>query len=263
MQPGSVVLITGASSGIGQAMAVACAGRGWQVAGTARNSTSLAETQARILALPDPHGDFLPIAADVRDPDAMHDAVRQTVEHFGRLDLLVANAGVGHRGGIADAEWGDLDLLLRTNIDGVLHSVRAAVPAMRASGQGGHIVLISSVVHNMTAPYAAAYAASKAFVSSLARSLRLELEADDIFVTDMWIGRTETQFSERRLGTPSRASSGGLPEMSAQTVAEGIINAVQQKRRGGALRWIDRLLLLANRLIPTRIGRRALRQYKP
>ena len=94
-----------------------------------------------------------------------------------RLDALVANAGLGQRGPFADANWEDIEIVLRTNIDGVLHSIRAGVPAMRQSG-GGQIVIISSVAGQVTIPYSATYGATKAFVSSLARSLRLELESD-------------------------------------------------------------------------------------
>jgi 3-hydroxy acid dehydrogenase / malonic semialdehyde reductase len=258
-----VVFITGASSGIGYATALAFARRGYDVAGTARRADKLNDLQTEINGLPGRHGDFLPIAADVRDREAVQSAIGQTVSHFGRLDIVVANAGVGHRGAVADAEWDDLETLLRTNIDGVLHTIRAAVPVMRLGRHGGHIVIISSVVHNMTSPYAAAYAASKAFVSSLAKSLRLELEGENISVTDMWIGRTESEFNQKRLGAAGYSSAGGrLPVMTAERVAEGIVEAVEKRRKGVALRLFDRLILLANTLVPELVGRRALKQYK-
>jgi short-subunit dehydrogenase len=259
----SVVFITGASSGIGYATALTFAKHGYHVAGTARRIDKLNDLQTEISALAGKHGDFLPISADVRDAAAVQSAVAQTVEHFGRLDVLVANAGVGHRGGIADAEWEDLETLLRTNIDGVLHSVRAAVPVMRVGKHGGQIVIVSSIVHNMTSPYAAAYAASKAFVSSLAKSLRLELEADGIGITDMQIGRTESEFSQSRLGAAGyQERAGKLPVMTAEQVAEGIVEAVEKKRKTVALRLFDRLVMLANVLVPEWVGRRALKQYK-
>jgi NADP-dependent 3-hydroxy acid dehydrogenase YdfG len=164
-----VVFITGASSGIGYAASLEFARRGYHVAGTARRTDKLEALQAEINKLPGmEHGDFLPLKADVRDQAELHAAVQQTVTHFGRLDVLVANAGVGHRGSLVESNWEDLEILLRTNIDGVLHSVRAAVPVMK---EGGQIVMVSSIVYNMTTPYTAVYAASKAFVSSIAKSL--------------------------------------------------------------------------------------------
>lgn len=253
-----IALITGASSGIGYATALAFARRGILVAGTARRIDRLQTLEREIT---DFGGEFLPIAADVREAQALADAVRSTVERFGRLDILVANAGIGHRGAIVDAQWDELDALLRTNIDGVLHSVRAAVPEMRKIG-GGHIVIVSSVVYNMVSPYAAAYAASKAFVSSLARSLRFELADDNIFVTDMLVGRTESEFDTNRLGKGGRSSS-GIPVMPVEKVANGIVRVVLDRpRHRVALRWFDRLLMTANIFVPDIVGRMALRQYR-
>ena len=190
----------------------------------------------------------------------MQSATARTVEVFGRLDILVANAGVGHRGALVDSDWDGLQTLLRTNIDGVIHSVRACVPYMRQSG-GGHIMTISSVAFNLVSPNAASYAASKAFVSSIANSIRIELEADNIKVTDFLVGRTQTEFNEKRLGKGAR-SGGGLPTMTPEDVAEAILKAVKSPKNTVILRFFDRLIVLGNRLIPSIIGALAKRQYK-
>jgi short-subunit dehydrogenase len=257
-----VVLITGASSGIGYAAALAFAKRGDHVVATARRVERLAQLEQAISALPG-HGEILCVPADVTDPAALQSAVAQAVARWGRLDVIVANAGVGQRGSIVDADWADIETLLRTNIDGVLHTIRAGVPALRQAG-GGHIVIISSVVANMIAPYTAAYSASKAFVSSIARSLRLELEADNIGVSDLWVGRTATEFSEKRLGHSGRAAKAPmLPVMPPEYVAERIAQAVERRQKRVILRPFDWLVVLGNLLVPGFIGRRALRQYKP
>jgi short-subunit dehydrogenase len=253
-----VIFITGASSGIGRATALAFAEKGDKIAGTARREDRLQALSESIDK--DTPGEFLPLRCDVRDPAALEAAIRQVVEHFGRLDVLVANAGVGQRGSLIDSDWEDLETVMRTNMDGVLHTIRAGVPVMRRQG-GGHIILVSSVVYNMTSPYAAIYAASKAFVSSIGRSLRLELEADDIKVTDMLVGRTESEFSKKRLGASGR-SGGGIPVMSAEEVAQAVVEASESDKKAVAVRWFDRLLLLGNMLVPELIGRRALKQYK-
>lgn len=253
-------LITGASSGIGRAAALAFARQGVQVAGLARRADRLAALADDIAALPAPHGAFLPLAADVTDADAVRAAVAQTVERFGRLDILVANAGIGQRGALADAAWDDLQTVLRTNIDGVLHSVRAAVPALRAGG-GGHIIVVSSVTFNLVSPYAATYAASKAFVSSLARALRLELAPDNIHVTDILAGRTATEFNARRLGDGQRPGQ-GVPTMPADRVAAAIVRAAQRPGGTAVVRPLDRLIVWANVLAPGIMGRIALRQYR-
>jgi NADP-dependent 3-hydroxy acid dehydrogenase YdfG len=151
MNTSQVVLITGASSGIGYATALAFARRGTHVVATARRAERLSALADAINALPTPHGDILPITADVTDAEAMNQAASQTLARFGRLDILIANAGLGQRGSLVDAPWDDLDVIVRTNIDGVLHSIRAAVPAMRQSG-GGQIVIISSVAGQIAMP---------------------------------------------------------------------------------------------------------------
>jgi short-subunit dehydrogenase len=259
MNTSQVVLITGASAGIGYATALAFARRGSHVIATARRAERLSALANTIDALPKPHGDILTVTADVTDADAMQRAVAQGVERFGRLDVLIANAGLGQRGPLADAPWDDIEIVLRTNIDGVMHSIRAAIPAMRQSG-GGQIVLISSVAGLVALPYATTYGATKAFVSSLARSLRLELESDHIGVTDMLVGRTETDFNANRRG--SARSNSNLPAMTAEKVAAAIVKAVDRKQQTVVLRPFDRLILLGNTLAPWLIARLAKRQYK-
>jgi short-subunit dehydrogenase len=253
-----VVLITGASSGIGWATSHALCRDGYHVVGTARREDRLDQLRTEIDALSQPHGDFVPVAADVRDPDSTGEAVQRVLDAFGHLDVVIANAGLGHRGGVIEADWEDAETLLRTNIDGVLHTIRAAVPVMKA---GGQVILISSVAYNTLSPYAALYAASKAFVSSLAGSLRLELEDRDIAVTEMLVGRVATDFSANRLGKSGRAGS-FPPAMPVEQVAAAISGVIKSPRQRVALRWIDRLIMVANLFFPGTIGRRALKQYR-
>jgi NADP-dependent 3-hydroxy acid dehydrogenase YdfG len=255
-----VAFITGVSSGIGQACTLAFIRDGVHVIGVARRQDRLDALSAEIAALPAPHGNFLGLIGDVTDAASLESAVQTGVSHFGRLDILVANAGVGHRGAIADSEWADIQTVLRTNIDGVMHSVRAVIPAMRQNGSG-HIITISSVTYNLVSPYAATYAASKAFVSSLANSLRLELEDDHIRVTDVLVGRTHTEFNSKRLGEGKRTGE-GVPTMTPETVAAAIVKATHRPKNTLILRLFDRLLVWGNILIPGIIGRMARKQYR-
>lgn len=255
-----VALITGASSGIGHATALAMTRAGIHVVGVARRIDRLQALADTVNGLSSQHGQFISMRGDVTCRDDMQHAVEIALQNFDRLDILVANAGIGHRGAIVTADWGDLELLLRTNIDGVLHSVRAAVPAMRQSG-GGHIITISSVAYNLVSPYAAAYAASKAFVTSFAHSLRGELSADKIWVTDILVGRTHTEFNEKRLGEGKRNIS-GIPTMQPEQVAEAILKTLGRRDKTIYLRLFDRLLVWGNKLIPSIIGELAKRQYR-
>lgn len=255
-----VAFITGASSGIGHATALAMARAGIHVVGLARREDRLNALATTITALPAPHGEFVGVRGDVTRAADVDNAVQTALQRFGRLDILVANAGVGHRGAIATADWEDLSLLLRTNIEGVLHSVRAAVPAMRQSG-GGHIITISSVAYNLVAPYAAAYSASKAFVTSLAHSLRGELSEENIWVTDVLVGRTHTEFNEKRLGAGKRTGA-GIPTMSAEHVAAAIVKTLGRRDKTVYPRLFDRLLVWGNKFIPSIMGELAKRQYR-
>jgi short-subunit dehydrogenase len=253
-----VALVTGGSSGIGRETALAFARRGDKVGVTARRLDRLEALadEARKASLP---GEIKPYGADVTDPEAMKRVVADMDARWGRLDALVANAGVGQRGSVADAEWADIDAVLRTNIDGVLHSIRAAVPLMRRSG-GGHIVTVSSVVSSLVTPYATIYAASKAYVNTLARGLRAELAPDHIWVTNMLIGQTHSEFAQSRRGRPGKIS--GLPTMATAYVARCIVRETTRRRRTVTLRWFDRMLIVAGMYLPWIMDRIAARMYR-
>lgn len=255
-----IALITGASSGIGRAAAIAFAGAGYDVCGLARRAERLERLRDEIAALPCPRGEFLAAVGDAREAAEVEAAVAQMLARFGRLDVLVANAGVGQHGAVAEADWAHIEAVLRTNIDGVLHSVRACAPALRESG--GHILIVSSLVAGIHTPYTATYAASKAFVSSLAGSLRLELEDDGIAVTDVLVGRTRTEFNQNRLGA-TEGVRGGLPAISADEVAAALVKAAERRPRRLIMRFFDRLILAGGVVAPAIMARLAKRQYEP
>lgn len=257
MNDDRVVLITGASSGIGWATALAFAGTGAKVAATARRAERL---EALVAAAEDLPGDILPIVADVTSADAMQQAVDTITNTWGRLDVLVANAGLGQRGSVVDADWSDLETLLRTNIDGLLHSIRSAVPLMQ-QGTSGSIVLVSSISGMVPAPYAATYGASKAFVNALGRALRYELIEDNIGVTSLLVGQTHSEFSEKRLGKAGRVAS-NIPTMQPEQVARQIVRLSHKKQRLAATRLLDWAFVIIGTLFPGMIDRLMRRIYQ-
>lgn len=240
-----VVLVTGATSGIGWATAVLLMELGHKVAAVGRRierlNELLDETQ-------DMFGEMIILQADVTDGTSIRKAAAETLAHFNRLDILVANAGLGHRGRVVEAEWVDIETVLRTNIDGVLHSIRACVPMMRASG-GGQIITISSVTGPVPSPGAAIYSASKATIDALARALRGELKQDNIAVTNILVGQTHTEFAKKRLGHSGRVAS-KWPTMEPGQVAGGVVRAMATRQRTLILRWPDRLLVFSGRFFP-------------
>ncbi|MFZ4825752.1 MAG: SDR family NAD(P)-dependent oxidoreductase [Phototrophicaceae bacterium] len=254
-----VVFISGASSGIGYATTLELLRAGYHVAGTSRTLDNLSPLLMEIQQLPNPHGEFLPLACDVTQQEEVALAIQQAHHHFGRLHVVIANAGIGQRGDVVNAPWEDIEVVLRTNIDGVFHTVREGVRAIRSTGEGGHLVMISSVTFNMTSPGMATYAASKGFVSSLAKSLRMELEADNITVSDILVGRTHTNFNKNRRGGERTAQ--GVSSMSAEVVARHIVRAIQTRQHTVTIRFIDRLIIWANVLAPQIIANIVKKQY--
>jgi len=253
-----IVWITGASSGIGYEMALAFARRGDNVAASARRLDRLDGLVAAAKGLP---GVVKPFGGDVTNEADMQRVVQAIEAAWGRLDVLVANAGLGQRGSITDSQWDDLEAVLRTNVEGVLHSVRAAVPLMRTAG-GGHIITVSSVTAIAVPPYATVYGASKAALNAIARGLRLELAPDHIWVTNIIVGQTATEFSEKRRGQSGRVAE-RVPTMSAAFAAQRIVREADRRRRTVVLRPFDRLIVFGGMFLPGLMDRILAGIYKP
>jgi len=133
-----VWLITGSSRGLGRALADAVLAAGHQLVATARNPAQLADLVER-------YGDQLrTLALDVTDPHAAGDAIEAAVEAFGRLDVLVNNAGYGNIGSIEDTRLEDIRAQIETNLFGVINVTKAAIPVLRKQGSG-HIIQLSSI----------------------------------------------------------------------------------------------------------------------
>ncbi|MBX3063087.1 MAG: SDR family NAD(P)-dependent oxidoreductase [Anaerolineae bacterium] len=253
-----VILITGASSGLGREMALQFARRGERVIAAARRMDRL---EALVTEANGFSGEIVPVEVDVLDPASVASAVDLAMMRWGRIDVVIPNAGLGQRGSIADSAWEDLEIVLRTNIEGALHTIRAAVPAMRQS-KGGHIVLISSVLSLATGPYCAIYSASKTAINAIARGLRAELRDDNIWVTNVILGQTHTEFAQSRRGQAGKVA-GKLPTMTAEFAAARIVQATRQRRRSIVLRPVDHLIDWMGMFVPWFSDRLLARVYRP
>ena len=192
-------LITGASRGFGQEFARAALGRGDNVAATARDVSALQ-------ALRDEHPGLLALSLDVTDSDAVPDVVTEAEERFGRLDVVVNNAGYGHFGAVEEVTDADLRDQLETNVFGAHRVARAALPGMRERGSG-HIIQISSVGGVIAVPNMGAYHASKWALEALSESLAGEVARFGVHVTLVEPGWYDTDWA----GASSRHSD-PLPE---------------------------------------------------
>jgi 3-oxoacyl-[acyl-carrier protein] reductase len=187
---GTVIAITGASSGIGAATAAALVDAGARVAVCARREDRLAKMVSEL-------GDdkVVPVTGDVRDP-ALNDAlVAAAVRKWGRLDTMVANAGIGAYGGIMDMDDAELTEMVETNVLGTVWSVRSAVKQFRSQGDGGDLVIVASVAGFRGGADEAVYAGTKHAQVGLAGSLDRELRAEGTRVTLICPAGTHTEFA--------------------------------------------------------------------
>ncbi|WP_327302467.1 glucose 1-dehydrogenase [Streptomyces sp. NBC_01298] len=193
---GKSVLVTGAGSGIGRAVALAFAAEGAAVVVAGRTAAPLDET---VELIEKEGGKAVAVTADVTRSEDVRALVRSTVEHFGSLDVAVNNAGVFRGGGpVADLAEEDWRSMLDINVTGVLLSLQAEVAAMREQPGGGAIVNISSNLGAHTRiPGAAGYLTTKAAVSALTRAAALDHIADGVRINAVSPGATATTMSLR------------------------------------------------------------------
>lgn len=220
-------LVTGATSGIGRAAALRLAAEGYAVTATGRRPERLKELKAEIEAA---GGECATLCFDVRDVQQ----VRRMLEPLERVDLLVNNAGLA--AGLEHIDRGDThdwDVMIDTNVKGLLYVTRVVAPKMVAAG-GGHIVNIGSIAG--TEPYenGAVYCASKHAVHALSQAMRADLLADGVKVTEIRPGMVETEFSRVRFhGDQERADKvyEGVEPLTGADIAEAIVWAAQLPAR--------------------------------
>ncbi len=187
---GRTAVVTGASSGIGRAIALALGRAGAHVFLAGRSQAPMDETRKEIR---EAGGQADAVVLDVRDVEALRGLVERAVQDTGRLDVMVNNAGLSYPGDIADADPEHWREMLEVNVLSLLVGSQAAIRAMRAAGNGGHLVNISSIAAHRRD--SGVYGATKHAVNCISASLRLELEDDDIRVVTIMPGAIATNFA--------------------------------------------------------------------
>jgi short-subunit dehydrogenase len=240
-------LITGASSGIGEALAVEFGRRGASVALVARREEVLREVAARVEAA---GGRALVVVADVRDAGALKSAAEKVAEHFGGIDVLVANAGKGELTLAREFDIETVTQVLSVNLLGALNSVAAVLPRMIERG-GGQIVGISSLAAYRGFPGSGAYCASKAALSTFFESLRVELRPRNIYVTTIHPGFIDTPMT--------RGRKQKMPFLQdAERAAQLMIAAIEARRRTYAFPWQLATIARVGRWLPAALYDRML-----
>lgn len=190
-----VAFITGASSGIGAGLARRYGARGWSVGLAARRTTLLEDVARQVRAA---GGEALVCTCDVSDRDAVHAAVSRTVEAFGPVDLLVANAGISELTPARGLDGLQVEWSLRVNFLGAVYAAEAVLPSMM-DRDSGHLVAVGSQAGYRGLPRTGAYSASKGALHNFFESLRLDLRGTGVSVTMITPGYVRTELASRNL----------------------------------------------------------------
>ena len=225
---GKVALVTGASSGIGEATALALAAEGARIAAAARRSDRLDALVKRIAAR---GGQALPLVVDVANEAQVRAMVQRTRETWGRIDILVNDAGVAHLGLIDGAKTEDWREMVNVNLLGVMYATHAVLPLMKAQGSG-HIVNVSSVAGRTASAGGAVYNATKWGVGAFSEALRQEVAPEHIRVTVIEPGAVDTEMqravTDQAMTGPTADRVRSIRPIQSEDIAGAIVYAVTQ-----------------------------------
>jgi short-subunit dehydrogenase len=243
---GSRVLVTGASQGIGKALAELAARQGAKVIAAARSVELLEELAAQVKK--DGHT-LVVVKADVTKPEDRQKMVDAAVANFGGLDVLINNAGIGATGHFADADPAVLRSIMETNFFGTTETTRVFLPLLK-NGNRPAIVNISSIVGKRALPARGLYSASKFAVEGWSQAIRAELYKDGIDVLVINPGLTQTNFSKNMLEQKARIQMDHLRGMTSEQVATATLRAIEKGKNNLNLTLRGKLLLLFARFAP-------------
>ena len=240
------LLITGASQGIGHSLAERAAARGGRVLAAARSLALLQQLQTAVRA----RGQVLEIVqADVTRPEDRQRMLDAAVDHFGGLDFLVNNAGVGASGPFADCSAERLRTIMEVNFFGLTEITRLFIPLLK-QGTRPAIVNVSSVLGKRAVPGMSEYCASKFAVQGFSEALRAELAKDGIDVLVVNPGLTQTNFSQNMIERKALVQLDHLRGMTAEDVARHTLQAIAKGKNEVVLTLQGKLIALVNRFLP-------------
>jgi dehydrogenase/reductase SDR family member 7B len=252
-----VVIVTGASSGIGRAVAMGFGEAGARVALVARSVEAI-DTLAREMTERGQHS--LALATDVTDRHQVAAMVAAVIERWGRIDILVNNAGIGAHGPFWWTPYEDFERIVRVNLFGVAYCTGAALPHMIRQ-RSGRIVNVSSMIGKRAYPGNAAYCASKFALEGFAESLRTEVRHHGIHVIQVCPDVTKTAFVDHLLQTGGHAEPRDKGR-SAQDVAAVLLDATRRNKREVVIGLRGKILVLFDKLLPGVLDRLLVRRFR-
>jgi len=243
---GKVVVVTGASMGIGEAIAKVFAEHGASVVLLSRDASRAEAARHRV-----GHTDrTVALACDVQHREEIDRALGLTLHHFDRVDVWVNNAGVGMRDTVAEMEMAACRQLFETNLLGAISCMQAVVPVMREAG-GGTIINISSVAGHIPLSFGGAYSGTKFALNAIGKAARLELQPDNVHVLTVCPGYVATEFGQNmvavRRGNTRPKSVRGI---TAERVARATFDGYRKKKREVIVPWTMHPVIKLYQLFP-------------
>lgn len=244
-----VVFITGSSKGIGRSLAIEMLRQGAKVVINGRNTKQL-ESTAEILR--EHGGTVLPLPGDVSDPVTFRSALSNISDHFGRLDILVLNAGLSSYGAVENTCDTSIDNVLKVNTIGPFTCARDALPLIRESQ--GSIVFISSLAGIHGIPFSSVYSMSKMSLTALAQSLKTELTGEGVHIGIVYVGFTRNDPDKTAIspdGTIKKLQDRpGWVQQSQERVAKLIARSIRRRRFRTTLSAMGKMMAFASRYFP-------------
>ena len=262
---GNVVLITGASSGIGKATATILMNEGFRVYGTSRNAKNILEQKTN-------NTGFLEmISLDVTKDESINTAINYILEKEGKIDILINNAGNGIAGSIEDTSFTEAKFQMEVNYFGTLNMIRNVLPIMRKN-KNGLIINLSSVAGVISIPYQSMYSASKSAIEAITEALRIEVKPFGIKATAVQPGDTKTGFTGSRIYSKNAENEASpyyksfnksikkmendeINGVSPDKVAKVILNVIKRKNPPikKTVGFGYKLLVLLKRILPSKV----------